>query len=381
MPTVAHCATPYLHTDGSWLYNQLNYLQRYRPVVLTQEARNLDEFPVETLHCAEAYPPMRSLANRLWRKWSGEYPFYSGIMRREGAQLVHAHFGDQACRCLRAVRRSGLPLVTSFYGYDATQTPRQPYWAKRYLELFEVGRVFLVEGSAMRQRLIEAGCPAAKIRLQRLGIAVERIAFRRRTPNDQVRFLICAAFREKKGITDALCALGTALRREPFACRVTLIGDGPLRPQIEAAIRDEGLADKVEMLGMQPYSRVIEHLQRHDILLQTSRHAADGDSEGGAPVILLDAQAAGMPVVATDHADIPEYVRDGISGLLAPEGQVERIAAQIASMVRQAPRWGDMGQAGRRHVEENYNAATQAILLEALYDELVAETPVRAAAD
>lgn len=371
-PVVAHCATPYLHTDGSWLYNQLRFLQRYRPVVLTQEGRNLDQFPVQTLYSAEAYPFWQRQANRVWRRLSGEYPFYGPLLRRERARLLHAHFGDQACRCLRAVRSSGLPLLTSFYGYDATQTPRDPYWARRYVHLFALGSAFLVEGTVMRGRLIEAGCPAEKIRLQRLGVDAGRIPFASRPARQPVRFLICAAWREKKGVPDAVRALGMARRRGRFECSLTLIGDGPQRPEVERALAEAGLGEGVEMLGMQPYGRVIEALQRHDILLQASKTAADGDTEGGAPVVLLDAQAAGMPVVATDHADIPEYVRHGEGGLLAPEGDVPALAARIEELVRDAGRWAEMGAAGRRHVEENYNAARQGKRLEALYDEFSA---------
>ena len=103
--------------------------------------------------------------------------------------------------------------------------------------------------------------------------------------------------------------------------------------------------------------------------LQASVTAADGDGEGGAPVVLLDAQAAGMPVVATHHADIPEYVVDGHSGLLAPERDVEALSECIRTLVEDPQRWAAMGRAGRRHVEQNYNVVTQCAALEDIYDE------------
>ena len=93
-------------------------------------------------------------------------------------------------------------------------------------------------------------------------------------------------------------------------------------------------------------------MERCHVLLQASLTAADGDGEGGAPVVLLDAQASGLPVVATRHADIPEYVLDGRSGLLAPEGDVEALAGCIGAMVEDPARWPEMGREGRRHVEE-----------------------------
>jgi colanic acid/amylovoran biosynthesis glycosyltransferase len=369
MKTAGQCATPYLHANGSWIYSQLSRLRRYRPVVLTQEEENLDQFPAAHLHTARAYPWWKRVGNRLWIKWTGEYPFYGELLRREGACLIHAHFGYQGCRCLRARRESGLPMLTTFYGADATQYARLPHWRDFYRRLFAEGELFLVEGSALAACLEEAGCPPQKIRQHHLGVDLGRIPFAERGPGERVRFLICAPFREKKGIPDALRALGLAWRRRPFEFEVVLVGEGPERPRIEAAIAEAGLGGKARLLGALPYARVIEELGRADLLLQASRRAADGDTEGGAPVILLDAQAAGLPVVATRHADIPEYVREGKSGLLAAEGDVEGLAECILQLVEAPERWGAMSRAGRAHVEQHYNAVTQAARLEEIYDE------------
>ena len=369
MKTVAHCTDLYLHTNGSWLYAQIAGMRRYRPIVLAQETQNLEEFPVERLHAAESYPFGRKMVNRIVRKMTGEYPFYAGIFEQEKAVLIHAHFGYQGVRCLRAKRRSGLPMLTSFYGADATQDSRVPEWQKRYRSLFAQGEGFLVEGSAMKAQLASIGCPEERIRICHLGVDVGRIPFQPRRNGDRVRFLICAGFREKKGIPYALRGVALALEEDPFPCEVVMIGDGPDRPQIEMLVRELGLTKQVEFRGIRSYSEVLEELQSCHVLLQTSVTATDGDSEGGAPVILLDAQASGMPVVATFHADIPEYVVDGKSGLLAPERDVEGLADCIRRMVDEPERWEEMGRAGRRHVEENYNAAVQGEKLEEVYDE------------
>ncbi len=371
MKTVAHCASTYLHITEQWLYYQIARLRRYRPVVLTQETRNLGEFPVQTLYSAQTYSPGRRWCNRIIRKLSGKYPFYSGVLRREGVQLIHAHFGYEGCRCLRAQKATALPLLTSFYGEDVVKYPRDRRWLRRYQRLFAAGRLFLVEGSTAGERLVEAGCPPEKIRLHRLGVDLERIPFRPRRPGDKVRFMICAGFKAKKDIPCALLALGRALQKRPFPCEVLLIGDGPERGRVLQAIGRAGLENQVELRGMQPYAQVLKELPNCHILLQTSARAADGDTEGGAPVILLDAQASGMPVVATLHADIPEYVRDGESGLLAPERDVEGLAECILALVENSKDWEAMGRSGRRHVEKNYNLAVQSGKLEEIYDELI----------
>lgn len=340
-------------------------------MVLTQEARNLDQFPVAEIHTAEAYGPLRSLANRCGRRLTGQYPFYAGLLRRFGARLIHAHFGYQGCRCLGAARAAGLPLLTTFYGADATSYARRPEWQRRYRRLFDCGALFLAEGTALARRLEEAGAPPDRVRLHHLGVDAATLPFCERAPTDRVQVLICAPFRQKKGIPDGIRALGRAAAAVPeVEVRLVLIGDGPEADLIRAALAESGLQERAELRGFQPYSRVVEELARSHLVLQPSRTALDGDSEGGAPVILLDAQATGAPVVSTRHADIPEYVVDGESGLLADEGDVDGLAQRLRHLLTHQDLWPAMGRRGRRHVEEHYDARRQTHRLEEIYDEV-----------
>ncbi|MFA6109398.1 MAG: glycosyltransferase [Candidatus Latescibacterota bacterium] len=383
MSTVAHCTALYLHTAGSWIHAQIAGLQRYRAVVLAQETANLAQFPAPRVYSAADRSPAVRLVNRVLRRLTGQYPFYDTLLRQERAALIHAHFGYEGARCLAARRASGLPLITSFYGADATQYARRPEWQRRYRRLFTEGEWFLVEGSAMQAQLAAIGCPPERIRIHHLGVDLARIPFRERQGEDRVRFLICAGLKEKKGIPYALRALAAALVARPFPFELVIVGDGPDRPALEALVGELGLTDQTRFRGMLPYDELLVELDRADLLLQTSVIAADGDTEGGAPVILLDAQAAGLPVVATRHADIPEYVADGEGGLLAAERDVDGLAACIRRLVDHPEIWAGMGRAGRRHVATQYDAATQARRLETLYDEFIGgnpATPARAAA-
>jgi colanic acid/amylovoran biosynthesis glycosyltransferase len=109
-----------------------------------------------------------------------------------------------------------------------------------------------------------------------------------------------------------------------------------------------------------------------DIFIQPSVTAADGDTEGGAPTTLLEAQALGVPVVATYHADIPHVVAPGESALLAPERDSEALAACLMKLLDAPERWSAMGRAGRRFIEEHHDAPSQVARLEELYFSLEA---------
>ena len=82
--------------------------------------------------------------------------------------------------------------------------------------------------------------------------------------------------------------------------------------------------------------------------------ASDGDTEGGAPVTLIELSATGMPIVSTTHCDIPNVVRDGKSGLLAPERDVDGLAERLRWMIENSEKWPAMGKAGRDYVSAEF---------------------------
>lgn len=95
------------------------------------------------------------------------------------------------------------------------------------------------------------------------------------------------------------------------------------------------------------------------------------NAEGGAPVAILEAQATGLSVISSYHADIPEVVVDGKSALLAPERDVETLAKHIEYLVGHPDVWVMMGRAGREHVGQEYDVITQVGKLEEIYGALM----------
>ena len=98
--------------------------------------------------------------------------------------------------------------------------------------------------------------------------------------------------------------------------------------------------------------------------------AQNGDTEGGAPVAILEAQATGLPVILSYHADIPEVVVDGRSALLVPELDVETLARHLECLIGHQDVWGAMGRAGQEYMEQEYDVMVQVGKLEKIYDGL-----------
>lgn len=375
LPTVAHCVTPYLFLTGSWIHSQLRHAGRYRPIVLTQRAENLNVFPFVPVHNLGA----TGGPERLWGQFSkyvlGRFPTgpYTRVLRSEEARILHAHQGWEGARLVHASRKVRLPLVVSFYGRDATLLPRSMYWRRLYGPLFDHAERVVAEGAHMAETLVSIGAPRDRVRVVHLGVDPDGFRFRERhaTEGDgPITGLIAASFREKKGIAYALEAFSLVKTHHP-RLRLRIIGDGPLRSDIESQIRALGLGDRVDLLGYQPYPIYREELDRADFLLAPSVVAKDGDSEGGAPVCLLDAQASGLPIVATTHCDIPEVTVPDGSALLAPERDAESLADRIDSLLSSPDRWAEMGRAGRAHIEAEFHIEAQVEAMAAVYDEVV----------
>lgn len=377
-PTVAHFVMPYLFSTGSWVYGQLVHTRRYRPIVLTYRAENLEVFPFDPVYAYESVSAAHKaiLCLSKGRVSGGLGPYFEHVIRRQRARLMHVHFGNSGVDMLETKRAAGLPMVTAFYGADVSQIPRDLAWRLRYKELFEEGELFLAEGQAMRRALLDLGCPPEKAVVQRLGVDVESLPFVARRPDaaGTVKVLIAATFREKKGIPDGLRAVEQVRHRFP-RLEVTLIGDAggksgdqdEKRRILEILGRLQGT---VTWRTFIPYPLFRDALLKHHIFLSPSVTAKDGDSEGGAPVSIIEAQATGMPIVSTFHADIPEVVVPGVSALLSPERDVDGLAENLARLVAEPGKWEAMGRAGRAHVEAQHDVRVQTARLEELYSQV-----------
>jgi colanic acid/amylovoran biosynthesis glycosyltransferase len=387
MLAVAQFRRAFFLSTETFIYNYLTALRRVVPVCIGFQKTNLEQFPFEhTL--VELYS--WSIWNRGWRWLRGGFwkkesylkekesyfkydlPKTFETLERHNVRVLHAHFGFTGSLILPVKHETGLPLVTTFYGSDTSVLPRSEKWLRAYEHLFAEGDLFLVEGPYMRQRLLELGCLPEKANIQRIALPVYRYPFRRRLPKektDKVRLLFCGTFREKKGLLSALDAVRYA--HERFSnLEFRIIGDGELRSQIEEKIGRHQMTSYTTLLGFQSHQRMIEEMDAADIFIHPSVTAANGDSEGGAPTTILEAQVCGLPVVSTTHADIPSIVVPGESAMLAPERDVATLGDYLCTLLSEPERWAEMGTLGRSFVERYHNVATEIGALEEHYHTL-----------
>lgn len=383
---VIHNHICWLHLTENWIYQQVRYLpEDVEKHIVCKSTLNLDQFALPNIHCLAETSVRRYIRiiayglRKLKLRFRRQAALLLWVAKHTKASILHSHFGYTGWRYMEAAKKAGLKHVVTFYGVDASRLPHEnPVWLKRYHQMFSMVDCVLCEGPYLAASVIKLGCPEHKIRVHHLGVRVDEIPFRPRQwkPNGPLRILIAASFREKKGIPYALEALGQLQKN--VSIEITIVGDAGQNPETQAekckilsTIEKHNLRSKVRLLGYQPFPVMLEEAYHHHIFLSPSVAACNGDTEGGAPVSIIEMAASGMPVVSTKHCDIPEIIQDRTTGLLAKERDVDGLVKNLLWLVRQPEKWRPLTEAARRHIEAQFNAQTQGEKLAQIYTEIL----------
>ena len=313
------------------------------------------------------------LPNSRWSRillWmTGRSRSLDRLVEAHDVRLIHAHFADAGARIAAYAVRRGLPLIVTLHGADVL---RRPGWTSAgiinrllWRRMMRSTTLFLPVSDHLARKAAERGFPAAKLRRHYLGIPVPPLPRRRAGGPPTILFI--GRMVEKKGLPHLFdaCAI---LARSGHDFRLRIAGDGPLLDWCRERART--LGESVTLLGRLPPAGVREELSGADIVCMPSVEAADGDNEG-LPIVALEAQAAGLPVVAFDQGPVPECVRDNQTGLLAEERSAVNLASCLSRLLADSGLRLRLGSEGRRHVEEKFDIERQSEALELIYEEVL----------
>ncbi|MCE5184850.1 MAG: glycosyltransferase [Planctomycetaceae bacterium] len=319
------------------------------------------------------HSPVRAISLiRLFQK-AGQFSYTAIYLLRwclkKKPEILHAHFGPNAIP-LMWLKKSGLrtPLVTSFHGYDVTVYV-QEHGRDVYREVFEWTDLVTYNSEATRNKLLGLGCAAKKMAKLPMAIRVENIPFKSRyyTPPAKVRLLSVGRLVEMKGRQYAIEAI--AKLNSKYAIQYDIVGDGPLHGDLQTLISRLGLEETVTLWGWVSTDQLAEFYENAHLFIHPSITSSDGNQEGQG-VVLLEAQAHGLPVIATQHSAFPESLRDNVTGFLVPERDAAALAEKIEYLILNSHLWPEIGKQGRRFAKEHFDAKTLNRELLALYESI-----------
>jgi colanic acid/amylovoran biosynthesis glycosyltransferase len=343
-----------------FIHQSYKAFDQLQPVFIGSELRT--EPPAGTT--AIALNPLHGLLGETGFK---QFGLVSARLKARLAQerpvLIHAHFGKSAAYALPLARSMGLPLAVTYHGGDATKIANTRNSAlriynRRRAELWQEAALILPVSEFIKGELAAAGCPPEKMVVNYNGADASRFV-----PGEKQKLILFAGrWVEKKGVDTLVSALIGA-REKLGGWRVRMVGDGPLKPQLEARLKAAGM--HVELPGwVQPADMPREYAEAM-IVCVPSRRAATGDAEG-LPTVCIEAMLSGCAIAATRHAGIPECVKDGVTGLLVGEGDHAALGEQLARLTGDVQATLAMGDKGRELALKDFNLERQSGRLQEL---------------
>ena len=283
-PLVASLCGTFLKPEMQSVYRQISGLKRHRTLVLTERRIHEDLFAFEPVVVMQKPSPalrtkrrkQRQRGNFIRRFWYKHLlkqwpppekpkrlppsppPVYDDaynlvdLLRQHQPQLAHVYYGHKAVKYLPMLRRWGGPLIVSFHGMDVREGVYKANDPATLAEVFAEARLILGRSQSLLDRLVEMGCPATKLRLNRTAIPLGHLASAVRQPPQDGRWIFLQACRliSKKGLSTTLLAMRSIVDVLPEA-RLLLAGDGPLADELGQMSRDLKLTGNVEFLGWQ----------------------------------------------------------------------------------------------------------------------------------
>lgn len=272
-----------------------------------------------------------------------------GFLQRHHVTVVLIEYLDFADRWFNPLRRAGHRIWVRGHGVDLSARLRERQWVNAYRRLADADGI-IVPSRHAHTTLAAAGLPEAKIHVVKSPVTLPPQPHRH--GRGAVRCVAVGRLVAKKAPLLMLGAFHHARRADP---RLTLdvVGDGPFWDDVHDFVSAHGLNDHIRLHGRLPHDQSLGLVERSDILIHHAVTAADGDTEG-LPLAILEAMAAGLAVVSTNHAGIPEIVADGSTGRLVAEGDVSGMAAAVAELAADHHVRARMGQAGRQAIMDEH---------------------------
>ena len=287
------------------------------------------------------------------------------ILRETQSALIHAHFMNDGIDAVQLGRQLDIPVITTLHGHDITKGEKKSAFKKGSAFLFNRADKMIAVSDYIAGHALRKGCPADKLIQHYIGIDVDRFQ-QIKQESAQPQLLFVGRLVEKKGCTYLLQAMAQLQRKYP-ELSLTIVGDGTLKPQLQAEAIQRNL--RVDFVGTESAAQIRERLASDWIFVAPSITADNGDAEG-LGMVFLEAQALQTPVVSFSSGGVVEAVAHESTGLLCAEKDVSSLAENIDVLLQSESLRQAFGQQGRARIEQQFDIKKQCKLLESIYDDV-----------
>lgn len=293
------------------------------------------------------------------------------LARQRDFDLVHVHWPLPHAIPGRAARHAtGIPLVLTFHGVELTfaRTAPVPFLVPFLRRAIRDADAVTANSSYTAGLIRDLHDRPVSVIPFGTTVPAPESPPPPRPGSAPVRVLFVGRLVERKGIHYLIDAM--AMLRKDLDVRVRIVGEGPMRAELEARARRSGVADVVDFAGFVGGTRLAREYAECDVFVLPAVPDAKGDVEG-LGVVLIEALAYGKAVVASEAGGIVDIVRHEDTGLLVPPGDATALAGALERLIRHPELARSLGRAGREHVAADYSWSTIIERLIALYGRVV----------
>jgi colanic acid/amylovoran biosynthesis glycosyltransferase len=273
-------------------------------------------------------------------------------LKKNEIDLIFAEYGPSGVEMMEISKKTQIPLLVHFHGYDAYRDDILASYGKKYTELFGIAKVIVVVSAHMRSHLIGLGCEPSKLHVMPCGIDTKIFQISNSAPRELV-FVSCSRFVEKKAPDITIKAFAKILAKIPSA-KLTMIGEGELHEESKGLAEKLGVKHAIQFTGKLKQDKIASIYNQAFAFIQPSLTTAQNDAEGS-PLTILEAGACGLPVISTKHGGISDVIIDGETGFLVNENDIDALAQKMLLLAGNPALAFSMGKKACARVGENYS--------------------------
>ena len=276
--------------------------------------------------------------------------FIKRYIQENKIDLVFAEYGTSGSFITPICKFLQIPLIVHFHGIDASKYRVLQEFENGYQAMFRYAASIIAVSNAMKQALINFGCESSKITVSVCGPHQDYLSL---TPNYTSNHVVAVGRHTyKKAPYLTILAFQKVLQSHP-ELKLTMIGTGELFDVSHRLVQSLGLEDAIHLPGGLKREEILPYIEKSFLFMQHSVVALNGDSEG-TPVGVMEAMAAGLPVVSTRHAGIPDVVIENETGFLVEEGAIDTMAEHIMKLAADRELAKVFGKKGKAASQKNF---------------------------